>query len=188
MSALAVLVVGLVLLLAGSLSVRLAVLLAGFGVSWTLAVAMDADTGTALLIGVAGAVLAFLITLIAARLMFFVCGLCVGAVIGAKLFVLVQGGTADVLLAVIVIPAVALLCAFLARRLGRRFLVWGTAAGGATLVLSAVGRLWTDAGQLWQPQTGGGVALFLALWVVLAVIGAMVQKRGLGSRSSQADA
>ena len=177
MSALVVTLVGLVLLLAGSLSVRLAVLAAGFGVSWMLAEAMGADTATTLLVSVAGAVLAFLLTLVAARLLFFVCGLCVGALIGAKLFVLVQGGTADVLLAVIVVPAVALLCAFLARRLERRFLVWGTAVAGAALVLSGVGRLWTDAGELWKPESGGAVVLMLVLWVVLAVIGSQVQKR-----------
>ncbi|MFD7024637.1 hypothetical protein [Promicromonospora sukumoe] len=185
MSALAVTLVGLLLLLAGSLSVRLAVLAAGFGVSWMLAVALGTDTGTAVLVGVAGAVLAFLLTLVASRLLFFVCGLCVGAVVGARLFVLVQGGTADVLLALIVIPAVALLCAFLARRLERRFLVWGTAVGGAALVISGVGRLWTDADDLWHPESGGAVVVALVLWLVLSVIGSQVQKRFTAARFTE---
>lgn len=178
MSALAAVLVGLVLCLAGSLSVRLAVLAAGFGVAWTLAEALDAETGTALLIGLGGAVLAFVLTLLAARFLFFVGGLCVGAVIGAKLFVLVQGGGADVLLAVIVVPAVAFVCALLSRRFERPFLVWGTAIGGAALVLSGVGRLWADvAGELWRPGSTTGVVVALVLWAVLAILGRTVQKR-----------
>lgn len=178
MSALVIILVGLVLCLAGSLSVRLAVLAAGFGVAWTLAVALDAETGTALLVGLGGAVLAFAVTLLAARFLFFVGGLCVGAVIGAKLFVLVQGGGADLLLLLIAVPAVALVCALLARRFERPFLVWATAFGGAALVLSGVGRLWAEAaGDLWRPASTAGVVLVMVLWVVLAAVGYSVQHR-----------
>jgi hypothetical protein len=185
MSALAAILVGLVLCLAGSLSVRLAVLAAGFGVAWTLAEALDADTGTALLIGLGGAVLAFALTLLMARFLFFVGGLCVGAVIGAKLYVLVQGGSADVLLVLIVVPAVAILCAFLARRFERPFLVWGTAFGGAALVLSGVGRVWADvAGDLWRPASTAGVVLVVVLWTALAVVGYLIQRAGAERRGS----
>ncbi|MFI6426298.1 DUF4203 domain-containing protein [Promicromonospora sp. NPDC050880] len=178
MSALAIILVGLALCLAGSFSVRLAVLAAGFGVAWTLAEAFDADTGTAVLIGLGGAVLAAVLTLLVARLLFFVGGLCLGAVVGARLFVLVQGGSADVLLVVIVVPAVAFVCALLARRFERPFLVWATALGGAALVLSAVGRLWAGAaGELWRPTSTAGVALVLALWVALTVAGCVAQGR-----------
>ncbi|MEV0893721.1 DUF4203 domain-containing protein [Promicromonospora sp. MEB111] len=188
MSALAAILVGLVLCLAGTRSVRLAVFTAGFGVAWTLAEAMNADTGTVLLVALGGGVLAFTLTLIAARFLFFVGGLCVGAVIGAKLFVLVQGGSADVLLAVIVVPAVAFVCALLARRYQRPFLVWATAIGGAALVLSGVGRLWADAaGELWRPDSTAGVVLSLAVWAALAVVGRTVQRRGsTGSANGQA--
>lgn len=179
MSALATILIGLALCLAGSRSVRLAVLAAGFGVAWTLAQAFDADTGTALLIALGGAVLAFVLTLLAARLLFFVAGLCVGAVIGAKLFVLMQGGSADLLLVLIVVPAVALMFALLARRFERPFLVWATALGGAAMVLSGIGRFWADAaGELWRPESTAGVAVVLALWVMVAVAGRTVQKRG----------
>lgn len=179
MSALATILIGLALCLAGSRSVRLAVLAAGFGVAWTLAEAFGADTGTALLIALSGAVLAFVLTLLAARLLFFVAGLCIGAVIGAKLFVLMQGGSADLLIVLIVVPAVALLFALLARRFERPFLMWATALGGAALVLSGVGRFWTDAvGELWRPEFPTGVVLVLGLWVVLAIVGRTVQKRG----------
>ncbi|MFD2029013.1 DUF4203 domain-containing protein [Promicromonospora aerolata] len=188
MSALTAILIGLVLCLAGSLSVRLAVLAAGFGVAWTLATALDADTGTALLIGLGGAVLAFMLTLLAARFLFFVGGLCVGAVIGAKLFVLVQGGGADLLLLLIVVPAVALAGGLLARRFEHPFLRWGTAVGGAALVLSGIGHLWADvAGDLWRPQSTAGVALALVLWAVLSVVGWVVQRRGVpGRRKSPA--
>jgi hypothetical protein len=179
MSALATILIGLALCLAGARSVRLAVLAAGFGVAWTLAEAFGADTGTALLIALGGAVLAFVLTLLGARLLFFVGGLCVGAVIGAKLFVLMQGGSADLLLVLIVVPAVALMCALLARRFERPFLRWATALGGAAMVLSGVGRLWADAaGDLWRPESTAGVVLVLALWIVLAIVGRTAQKRG----------
>lgn len=178
MSALAIILVGLLLCLAGALSVRLAVLAAGFGVAWTLAVAFGADTGTTLLISVGGAVLAFVLTLLAARLLFLVGGLCVGAVIGAKLFVLVQGGGADLLLLLVVVPAVALTSGLLARRFERPFLVWATAFGGAALVLSGIGRLWADAaGELWRPETTAGVVVVMVAWVVLAAVGYSVQRR-----------
>lgn len=180
MSALAIILVGLVLCLAGSFSVRLAVLAAGFGATWTLAVAFGADTGTTLLIGLGGAVLAFVLTLLVARFLFFVGGLCVGAVIGAKLFVLVRGGGADLLLVLVVVPAMALVCALLARRFERPFLVWATAFGGAALVLSGIGRLWAEvAGDLWRPESTAGVVLVMMLWVVLAAAGYGVQRRGL---------
>jgi hypothetical protein len=183
MSAVAVILIGLVLCLGGSLSVRLAVFAAGFGAAWTLAAALDADTGTTLLIGLGGGVLAFVLTLLAARFLFFIGGLCVGAVIGAKLFVLAQGGGADLLLALVVVPAVALVCALLARRFERPFLVWATALGGAALVLSGVGRLWADAaGELWRPESTAGVVLVAVLWVVLAVIGRSVQRGGAAAR------
>jgi hypothetical protein len=178
MSALAIILVGLLLCLAGALSVRLAVLAAGFGVAWTLAVVFDADTGTTLLISLGGAVLAFVLTLLAARFLFFIGGLCVGAVIGAKLFVLVQGGGADLLLLLVVVPAVALTSGLLARRFERPFLVWATAFGGAALVLSGVGRLWADAaGELWRPETTAGVVVVMVAWVVLAAVGYSVQRR-----------
>ncbi|WP_275001545.1 DUF4203 domain-containing protein [Promicromonospora iranensis] len=178
MSALAIIVVGLVLCLAGSFSIRLAVLAAGFGVAWTLAVVFDADTGTTLLISLGGAVLAFALTLLASRFLFFIAGLCVGAVIGAKLFVLVRGGGADLLLLFVVVPAAALASALLARRFERAFLLWGTAFGGAALVLSGVGRLWAEvAGDLWRPASTAGVVLVILLWVVLAAAGYSVQRR-----------
>ena len=178
MSALVTILIGLALCLAGSRSVRLAVLAAGFGVAWTLAEAFGADTGTALLIALGGAVLAFVLTLLTARLLFFVGGLCIGAVIGAKLFVLVQGGGADLLLVLVVVPAMALMFALLARRFERPFLMWATALGGAAMVLSGIGRLWADAGELWRPESTAGVVLVLALWIVLAIVGRTVQKRG----------
>lgn len=186
MSALVAILIGLVLCLGGSVSVRLAVFAAGFGVAWTLATALDADTGTALLIGLGGGVLAFVLTLLAARFLFFVGGLCVGAVIGAKLFVLVQGGGADLLLLLVMVPAVAFVCALLARRFERRFMAWATAIGGAALVLSGVGRLWADvAGELWQPASTAGVILVAVLWAVLAVVGRSVQKGSASVRERQ---
>ena len=133
--------IGLLLCLSGAWSVRLAVLAAGFGVSWLLADTFGASTGTALLIAASGAVLAFLLSLVLSKLMLFFVGGVVGAVVGAKLFVLLDGKDASALLAVIFIPTIAFLFAFLAQRWSRRFLAWATAFGGAAMALTGLGRL-----------------------------------------------
>ena len=58
MSDLVLLVVGLVLCFAGARSLRLTILIAGFGLSWLLADAFDASTTTTFLVSVVGAVAA----------------------------------------------------------------------------------------------------------------------------------
>ena len=144
MSGAILILIGLLLCLTGAWSVRLAVLAAGFGVSWLLADTFGASTGTALLIGASGALLAFLLSLVLSKLMLFFVGGVVGAVVGAKLFVLLDGKDASALLAVIFIPTIAFLFAFLAQRWSRNFLAWATAFGGAAIALTGLGRLAPD--------------------------------------------
>ena len=144
MSGAILILIGLLLCLTGAWSVRLAVLAAGFGVSWLLADTFGASTGTALLIAASGALLAFLLSLVLSKLMLFFVGGVVGAVVGAKLFVLLDGKDASALLAVIFIPAIAFLFAFLAQRWSRNFLAWATAFGGAAIALTGLGRLAPD--------------------------------------------
>jgi hypothetical protein len=151
---------------------------AGFGAGWTLAEAFDADTGTVLLVAFGAAVLAYVLVLVASAFLFFVGGLCVGCVIGSKLYVLAAGDSGNLLLVLIVVPTVAVLCGLLASRWRRPFLVWATALAGAALVLSAIGRLWADAaGEMWSPQTAAGALLAVVLWVALAIGGHQIQSR-----------
>jgi len=82
MSAAALLVVGAVLCFAGALSVRLAVVTAGFGLSWLLADAFGAAFVTGLLVGLAGAAVALVLTVVLAHVVMFVTGAVVGAVLG----------------------------------------------------------------------------------------------------------
>ena len=114
-----VLLIGLVLCFLGIGSVRLAILAAGFAVCWLLAEAFGAGPGTALLISACGAVLTWLLAVLVFRTMAFFLGTVLGAVIGAKVFTLVDRGDAGLLLALVLVPAVALTCGFLAGRLRR---------------------------------------------------------------------
>ena len=140
MSALALVLVGAVLCFFGARSVRLAVLAAGFGTAWLLADVFGASTTTTLVVSVAGALGAFVLTLVLSKIVLFVAGLLVGAVVGAKLFVLVNDGAhgSDRALALVFVPAVAIVVGFLADRFQHTFLAWATAAAGAVLILSGL--------------------------------------------------
>lgn len=190
MSELVLVVLGAVLCFAGAASVRLGVLVAGFAAGWLLAEVFDASLGTTLLVALCGAGLAFASTWLVATVMFLVGGGCVGAIVGAKLFVLADSGAgqgdADWLLGVVFVPTVALLGALLASRFRLRFLRWGTALAGSALVLSGVGRLGDDSvGLLWRPESGPEAALFAVTWAVLALAGHRVQSRASGQPDAE---
>ena len=179
MSALALVLVGAVLCFFGARSVRLAVLAAGFGTAWLLADVFGASTTTTLVVSVAGALGAFVLTLVLSKIVLFVAGLLVGAVVGAKLFVLVNGGAhgGDWVLALVFVPAVAVVVGFLADRFERTFLAWATAAAGAVLILSGLGRVGSDSTEaLWRPHSAGGSVVFAVAWVALTVVGQRVQR------------
>lgn len=170
--------IGLLLCLTGAWSVRLAVLAAGFGASWLVADTFDSSTSTALLVSAAGALIVFLLSLVMSKLMFFFVGGVVGAVVGAKLFVVLDGGDASVLLAVVFIPAVAFLFAFLAQRWSRTFLAWATAFGGAAIALTGLGRLAPDQfDALLTPDSTTDRVVFCVAWLVLGFAGRAVQLR-----------
>ncbi len=172
--------IGLVLCLTGALSVRLAVITAGFGASWLLADTFGASTLTALLVSAAGALIVFLLSLVMSKLMLFFIGAVVGAVVGAKLFVVLDGGEASVLLAVVFVPAVAFLFAFLAQRWSRRFLAWATAFGGAAIALTGLGRLAPEQFEaLLAPEDAGDRTILAVAWIALGLLGRAVQQRFL---------
>ncbi|MDH2416005.1 hypothetical protein [Nocardioides sp. CER19] len=185
MSAAVLAVLGFILCFLGALSVRLAVLIAGGGLGWLLAEAFDASAATMVLVAGAGAVGALVVSFLVSRFLFFVAGACVGSVIGAKLFVIADNGEHHWLLALVFVPAVAVVAGFLAQHYEKAFLRWGTAVAGAALLLSAVGRLGTSSTDvLWRPETALGGILFAVLWVVLSIVGHRVQTSGRVRRAS----
>ncbi|SFA98588.1 hypothetical protein SAMN05192575_102302 [Nocardioides alpinus] len=178
--------VGLLLAVAGIWSVRLVLVSAGAGAAWLLADAFGAGTGTGLLIAAAGGVIAFITGLLAARMLFFVIGLVVGAVVGARLFTILDSGEASVLLAVVFVPAVAFLGAVAVGRWRERMVGWATAIGGSALVLAGVSRL--DSGVPGfdrDPQGYGEQGIALAAWVALAVLSRIAQRRWMSSCTSE---
>lgn len=181
-------IVGLVLAIAGIWSVRLVLITAGAGAAWLLADAFEASTGTALLIAAGGGLLAFVVGLIAARILFFAVGSIVGAVVGARVFAILDTGDASILLAVIFVPAIAVLGAIAAEKWRQRFLGWACAIGGSGLVLSGLGRMAPDSlGFLSDPTGPASQATSTLLWIGLAIVGRLAQ-RSLSKSDETADA
>ena len=178
MTAALFILLGLFLCFLGAWSIRLAVLVAGFLAAWLVADALDAGTGTALLIGLAGAAGALVLTILFARFALFAAGLVVGAAIGAKLFEILDDPDTSWVLALIFVPSVALACGYLAEKMRRPFLIWATAFAGAAMVLTGVGRIDTDlTRELRHPDDPGAGLLLAVLWVGLALVGRTVQAR-----------
>lgn len=170
--------VGLLLAVSGIWSIRLAVVAAGAGAAWLLAEAFGAGLGTGLLVAASGAVLAFLVALLASKALFFILGAVVGAVIGARLFIQLDQGEANLLLALVFVPAVAGCAGVLASRWRLRFLGWATAVAGAALVLGGLGRISPRTlGSLADADQAAGQLLASAAWVALAVAARWGQKR-----------
>jgi hypothetical protein len=170
--------VGLVLGLTGVWSLRLSVALLGFGAGWLVSDALEAPTWTSLLVGLGAGVVALLTAILAAKVVVFMLGLMTGAVVGAKLFLVLDRGDASPVLAVVFIPAVALSCGYLAGRWRTRFVGWAAAAAGAALTLSGVGLLWSSGlGLLHDPDRLDRQAISLGSWVALAVVMRLVQRR-----------
>ncbi len=177
MTAALLIIVGAVLCFWGSASVRMAVLAAGFGLGWLLGQIFDASWTTALLVAAGCAALTFLLTLIFARFVVFVAGLLVGALIGARVFLLVTGSDPDWLLGVIFVPCAALVGGFLAGHYHQAFLRWGTALAGASLILAGVGQVGADSARmLWRPDTAAGRVVFGVVWLVLTLAGYRTQR------------
>jgi hypothetical protein len=176
--------IGALLCFFGIGSLRLAILAAGFAVCWLMADAFGAGTATALLISACGALLGWLLVTLVFRAMTFFLGMVVGAVIGAKVFTLLDGGDASLLLALVVVPSVALACGFLAGRLRNGFLLWATALAGAGLVVAAVSRLVHHLTELHDPRSAAQTAVATLVWLLVAVAGGLTQ-RALFSRRLQ---
>jgi hypothetical protein len=174
---LAGLAVGLLLCFAGARSVNLAVLAAGFALGWLITEPFDASFLTALIVAVASAagawVLAHLIFRVA---MFFVGGLA-GAVIGAKIFGLLQPGDRSVVLVVIFVAATAFIGGLVTQRYRRAALIVVCALGGAALVLSGLARTFPQTLDFFRdPVRTWQAVVDTVAWIVLAGTGWAAQR------------
>ena len=106
----------------------------------------------------------------------------VGAVVGARLFTILDTGDASVLLAVVFVPAVAVVGGVALERWRERLVGWVTAIGGSALVLAGLGRVDSDVRVVGDPGDYGEQAISVAAWVALAVLARVVQRRVGGSR------
>ncbi|WP_265520823.1 DUF4203 domain-containing protein [Oerskovia flava] len=173
-----IVLLGLVLCFAGIGSLHAAVLASGFGLGWLLADLFQSSSGTALLIGALSAVVAwFVVTFIFKFAAFFV-GILTGAVIGAKIYGTISGDSGNWLLAVVLVVAVAATSGFLADRYRARALLWLTTIGGAGIVMAGLGRVDEDLfGFLRHPEAAWEQVVSVLVWVTLAVLGWLTQRR-----------
>lgn len=169
MSGFAMIIVGLVLGIAGAWSIRTVLIAAGFGAGWLLSSVFGATFLTALIIALVTALLAWLVLRLATTIVFFSIGALVGVVVGGRLFRLLEGGDGNILLAIVFIPAIGIAGGWLAEKARERFVAWGTAIGGAALVLSGVGVLVSWLSWLRDPAEGWQAVLGAVAWVALAV-------------------
>lgn len=183
---LAGLAVGLLLCFAGARSVNLAVLASGFALGWLITEPFDASFLTALIVAVASAAGAWVLAHLVFRVaMFFIGGLA-GAVIGAKVFGLLQPGDRSVVLVVLFVAATAFIGGLVTQRFRRVALVIVCALGGAALVLSGLARafpqtlsFFRDPVQPWQS------VLTAVVWIALAGIGWVTQRKAIRDRDQQ---
>lgn len=185
MEALVLVLVGVLLAVGGIWSIRLVLVCAGAGAAWLVADAFGASLGTAALVAGASGLLALLVGVLAARVLFFVVGLVVGAVVGARLFTILDTGDASVLLAVVFVPAVAVVGGVALERWRERLVGWVTAIGGSALVLAGLGRVDAGVRFIADPEDTGEQAVAVVAWIVLTVLARMVQKSLGGSRRNR---
>jgi hypothetical protein len=183
-----ILVVGLVLCFLGIGSLNAATLAAGFALGWLLADLFDASTATALLVALAVAGIGWIVVSLVFRLLAFVLGGLLGAVIGAWVYAIFERGDTSVVLAAVVVLAFAAFAGVLAHRWRRRFLLWATAFGGAGLALAGFARLVPAASELRSPATDTATVVSAAAWVALALAGVIVQRSLFASRLDERDA
>ncbi|MGY1746451.1 hypothetical protein [Blastococcus sp. SYSU D00695] len=183
MSGVGVLAVGLLLCLAGMVSIHLTVLASGFALGWLLAEALGGSLGVVAIVAACAAVVAWVLASLVFRAALLVVGAIAGGVIGAKLFGLLQGDDGSAVLAVLFVLAVAALSGLIAQRFRERALIWMCAFGGAGLALSGLARIWPDTlGFLRVPDTTAEAVVGAAAWIVLGVLGWSVQRRRVDRR------
>ena len=178
-------VLGLVLCFAGVVSTHLAILLSGFGVSWLVSDALGAATPVSLVIGAAGALVAWAVVTLILRAALFVVGALAGGVVGARLYTLLQGDSRSVVVALVFVLAVAVLCGWLATRWRQTVLLLTTAFAGAGLLLGAVGRVDEATSWLRRPESVAQTVVAALVWVAVAGAGVWTQSRRSGATTGR---
>ncbi|AEI10851.1 hypothetical protein [Cellulomonas gilvus] len=177
-AALVVLLVGVLLCFFGVRSVNLALLAAGFALGFLVADAFDAGRWTALWVALGSALLVWLVVSLVFRFATFVVGLATGAVVGAKLWAALHDSGTSALLGVVVVTTTAYASALLAEKYARRALLWLTALGGASVILSGAALVWPSALTfLAHPDEGWQQTAMLVVWIAVAGTGWFVQRR-----------
>ena len=176
-TALVVLAVGILLCFFGVWSVNLALVAAGFAIGFLIAEAFDADAWTQLWVGLGTAVLVWMVVSLVFRFATFVVGLAAGAVIGAKLWSALSDPATNAVLGVVLLLVTSYACALLAEKYATRALLWFTALGGASVILSGAALLWSGFGFLAEPSEGLQQTVMLVVWLAVAGSGWYVQRQ-----------
>jgi hypothetical protein len=186
-SGLGVLAVGLLLCFAGVRSLNLALLASGFAVGWLVTEPFDASFLTLLVVALATAVAAWVLARVVFRVALFFVGGLAGAVVGAKVFGLLQPADRNAVLVALFVAATAFIGGLVTQRFRRVALAVVCALGGAGLVLSGLARTFPAAlGFLRLPVEGWQAALTGVVWLALAGFGWVVQRRLVANREDTA--
>ncbi|KAF0964985.1 DUF4203 domain-containing protein [Rhodococcus sp. T7] len=177
MSGIAILLVGAVLCFAGVGSLHIAVLASGFGLGWLIADLLSLSLGTTFLFAAIGAVVVWVATTLIFKFAAFFIGIIAGAVVGAKLSRVLQPEDVNWILSGIVIVALAVACGFVADRYRARALLWLTALGGASMVLTGLGMAIGSLSFLDQPNEGVQQFFATLVWIAVAAAGWVTQRR-----------
>lgn len=176
MSGIVVVLVGALLCFYGIRSVHLGVLAIGFGIGWLIADLFNPSFWVLVLFGLIGAVSSWVVTTLVFKFAAYVIGGLTGAMAGAKLAAVLQPGDKNWALSLIVILAVCVAGAFLADRFRARALLWLTSIGGASMILSGLGRMSDHLAFLRFPDTGWQEFFAAVVWIALSAAGWIVQR------------
>ncbi|MFE7720954.1 DUF4203 domain-containing protein [Nocardia rhizosphaerihabitans] len=176
MNGIVVAVVGALLCFYGVRSVNLGVLAIGFGLGWLIADLVNASFWWLVLIGLIGAISAWVVTSLVFRFASYFIGGLAGAMIGTKLATVLQPGDKNIALSMIVALAMCVAGAFLAEKFRARALLWLTSIGGASMVLSGLGRMSDSLAFLREPDTGWQQVTSTLAWIGLSVLGWITQR------------
>jgi len=134
-------------------------------------------------VALAVAVAAWVLATFVFRAALFFVGLITGGVIGAKLFGLLQGNDHNILLGMIFVVAVAFISGIATQRFHKTVLTAMCALGGAGLALSGMARAFPDTlGFLRTPTSTAQTILATVAWLVVAILGWLVQRRLAGDQ------
>lgn len=176
MNGIVVALVGALLCFYGIRSVHLGILAIGFGLGWMIADLFNASFSWLILIGLIGAVASWVVTSLIFRFASYFIGGLTGAMIGTKLATLLQPGDKNFALSMIVALAVCVAGAFLAEKFRARALLWLTSIGGASMVLSGLGRMSDSLAFLRNPDPGIQQVTATLAWIGLSVLGWITQR------------